>query len=376
MTVSCIIPLYNCLALTQAMLASLRATLPAGLAHEIIFVDDGSTDGTRGWLATLTADTTRERSVSEDCAPPQPVRGADRAAPSDRSPPVRVLLNERNAGFAASCNRGAAAATGEFLAFLNNDLVLLPGWIEPMLALARRPDAALVGNVQRHATTGAVDHTGIFFNRQGKPEHFRSRPLASALFPHSLIPFPLSVRRVAALTGACFVIRRAVWQELGAFDEAFINGCEDIDLCLRAAAAGRRNYVALRSVVRHHVSQSPGRKLRDEQNSYRLTLRWRDAIARHAARAWCDAYLEPHWDEPRNYSDHRLAWRAFLYRLRLLPWLPDDVLAGTHLAIQHEIDRWRTMFPDTASVPGVCHVLRDKLPRNQAWSEPAAPGCL
>ena len=49
MVVSFVIPLYNCLPLTQAMLASLRTSLPAGLEHEIIFVDDGSTDGTRDW---------------------------------------------------------------------------------------------------------------------------------------------------------------------------------------------------------------------------------------------------------------------------------------------------------------------------------------
>src|SRR4051812_854583 len=102
MRISFIVPLYNCLPLTQAMLASLKATLPAALAHEIIFVDDGSTDGTRAWLSSGPA-------------------------------PCRTILNDRNLGFAGACNRGAAAASGEFLFFLNNDLVLLPGWLEPML---------------------------------------------------------------------------------------------------------------------------------------------------------------------------------------------------------------------------------------------------
>ncbi|MES1194676.1 MAG: glycosyltransferase [Opitutus sp.] len=94
--VSFVVPLYNCLGLTQAMLASLQASLPADLALEIIFVDDGSTDGTREWLATL-------------------------------PPDIRVVLNEKNLGYAAANNRGAALARGEFLALLNNDLILAPG---------------------------------------------------------------------------------------------------------------------------------------------------------------------------------------------------------------------------------------------------------
>ncbi|MGH7946367.1 MAG: glycosyltransferase family 2 protein, partial [Opitutaceae bacterium] len=104
MQVSFIIPLYNCLTLTRAMLASLQATLPAGTSHEIILVDDGSTDGTREWLAML------------------------------KGSPFKVLLNERNLGYAASNNRGTGIARGEFLALLNNDLILQPGWLEPMLA--------------------------------------------------------------------------------------------------------------------------------------------------------------------------------------------------------------------------------------------------
>jgi len=147
MQVSFVIPLYNCLPLTQAMVASLQASLPPGLAHEIILVDDGSTDGTREWLATL-------------------------------RPPFQVILHERNLGYAAATNRGAALACGEYLALLNNDLLLAPGWLEPMLAAHRHlgPRAGLVGNIQRQVRTGTVDHCGLQLSLRGKLEHRRTGP--------------------------------------------------------------------------------------------------------------------------------------------------------------------------------------------------------
>lgn len=300
MQVSFIIPLYNCLALTQECLRTLQATLPTGLTHEIIFVDDGSTDGTCEWLTTLSA-------------------------------PCRVILNERNLGFAATCNRGAAVAQGECLFFLNNDLVFLPGWFQPMLSLAQKYYAGLVGNVQLNTTTGAVDHTGLWFNRKGKPEHATRK---------SWLAWLTGEQEVPALTGACFAIRKKIWQQLGAFDEGFVNGSEDVDLCLKARATGLRNYVATRSVVRHHVSQSPGRKLRDEENSRRLLTRWRAVIAKLSARDFCRPCLEVAWEEPRNYPDQLLARDAFLYYCRLLPRPTVRLAAATNAGFAIEFHRW------------------------------------
>src|SRR5882724_4245920 len=137
--VSFIVPLYNCLRLTQAMVASLRGTVPPELAHEIILVDDCSTDGTRAWLATLDA-------------------------------PFRVVLTDRNLGYAGATNRGAAVAMGDFLLLLNNDLVLTPHWLEPMFTACHElgSSAGVIGNVQRDARTGVVDHSGILVNAKGK----------------------------------------------------------------------------------------------------------------------------------------------------------------------------------------------------------------
>lgn len=301
-------PLYNCLALTQATVRGLEATLSPGLGYEIILVDDGSTDGTREWLASLT-------------------------------PPYRVVLNEANLGYGAANNRGAAVAAGKLLALLNNDLVLRPGWFEPLLAAHRSlgSRAGLVGNVQRDARTGAVDHVGIRINHQGKPEHDRRPPS-----PWARLVAP--VRRVPAVTGACVLISADLWRRLGGFDEGYLNGCEDVDLCLRAREEGRINAVALRSVVGHVISASPGRKLRDEANTRRLCLRWRDTLAREGVPAWCRHHLEAHLPEPRDFPDPGLARQAALYLLGVRRTPPAGARVGIQAAMEVELERWRSML--------------------------------
>jgi hypothetical protein len=97
--------------------------------------------------------------------------------------------------------------------------------------------------------------------------------------------------------------------------------------------------------VRHHISASAGRKLRDEQNTARLVQRWRHVIARLSARDWCRHYLSLHEVEPRDYPDVALARDCFLYRCRLLPRPTARILLGVHLAIEAEIERWKKLDP-------------------------------
>jgi O-antigen biosynthesis protein len=307
---SVVTPLFNCLAFTQAMVASLRASIPSRISYEIILVDDGSTDGTREWLAGLGS-------------------------------PFRVLLNERNLGFGASSNRGAAVARGRVLAFLNNDLILAKGWLGPMLWALRLmgPKAGFVGNVQLNAASGTVDHAGIFVNLKGKPEHDRRPP--------SLLRRIVAPRKaVAAATGACLLIRATTWRRLGGFDETYVNGCEDVDACLRARTLGLWNVVALRSRVLHHVSSSPGRKLRDEENTRRLVRRWRHELAVLASREWTWVTFCPVVPEPRDFPDTAEALRMAAYMAHLR-WSPSpSAIAGMGLAIDAELARWEKMFSD------------------------------
>jgi GT2 family glycosyltransferase/glycosyltransferase involved in cell wall biosynthesis len=246
--VSFIIPVFNQLAHTRACLESLKASLWPTLTHEIILIDDGSTDGTRQFLSEL-------------------------------PPPVIVLLNERNLGYAASNNRAARIAQGEFLALLNNDLVLTPGWLQPMLeAFRARPNAGVVGNLQLDASNDAVDHAGVVFRQGGYPLHLRETVAeAQARGPHPVVP---------AVTAACCLVRREWFVRAGGFDEGYRNGFEDSDLCLRAREDGLVNVVATASVVRHHISQSEGRSAFEYRNAERFLARWGERTAA----------LEREWD--------------------------------------------------------------------------------
>lgn len=305
MRVSFIIPLYNCLPLTQAMLASLKETLPAGLAHEIIFVDDGSTDGTRDWLHTLS------------------------------TPHIRVLLNDRNLGYAAANNRAASLATGDILVLLNNDLILTPRWLEPMLAahtsLGTR--AGIIGNVQRSIRTGEIDHTGIVINAKGKPTHDRE-----------LSPFASAIRCAPAVTGACLLIARTSWLHLGGFDTAFMNGGEDVDICFRAARLGMGTAVAQRSVIWHHVSSSAGRKLRDEQNSRLLAARWRSEFTRFASQAACREYLTRDFSAATAFAAPLDALKAGLHAAGFISRPP--VVALRRISDSFDLDqsRWEKIL--------------------------------
>jgi GT2 family glycosyltransferase len=246
--VSFVVPLFNHVEHSEAMLVSLQANLPPDLAHEIILVDDGSSDSTREWLRTL--DRTR----------------------------VQVVLNPANLGFARANHAGVALATGDVLALVNNDLILSAGWLKPMLAVLQNPQlgAGVVGNVQTQVADAALDHAGVNVTPLGQVDHVRVLPASGV--DHA---------RVFAVTGACCLIRRDVFESVGGFDEAFVNGGEDIDLCLKVKAKGLHVYMAYQSVVQHHVSLSRDRtNLQNEVNSRLLYQKWRPQLKQELARVW------------------------------------------------------------------------------------------
>ncbi len=284
--VSIIIAVHNRLDLTRLCLATLASTL-RDLPHEVIIVDDLSTDGTRDYLRNL-------------------------------PPPHRIFLNEQRGNFSINNNRAAHAARADVLCFLNNDTELTRGWLPPMLAaLQARSDAGLIGNQQKLPRNGRFDHAGVVFAPWLTPTHFGQgwRRLPAALHT-GITPW-------SAVTAACVVTHRDTFFAAGGFEEAYVNGAEDMDLCLKMHRQGRRHYVANESIIWHHKGASPGRKKFNDTNLARFKKIWGDYLranfTERDAPLFAQTYLHKALRQPWNANGHKTL-ACLLIRAGLRQW--------------------------------------------------------
>jgi Flp pilus assembly protein TadD len=151
---------------------------------------------------------------------------------------------------------------------LNNDTIPLQGWLNALVADAdAHPEAGMVGSKLLFAD-GTIQHAGVVFDRQDLLPYHIYRGLAADL------PAVNQRREFQVVTGACMLVRRDVFQDLGGFDEEYRNGFEDVDLCLKAGAKGHAVIYQPRSVLYHLESQTAGRKTHDQANISRFLSRW------------------------------------------------------------------------------------------------------
>jgi GT2 family glycosyltransferase len=163
------------------------------------------------------------------------------------APRARLLVQERNLGFAAGCNAGAGVAGGDLLVFLNPDAVVADGFADAIRQPMDRGWDAWMGVVTAgdalNTTGGVVHFTGIAWSGQA------GEPLAAA---------PAAAREVAFASGACLAVPRERWSDLGGFAPEFFMYCEDVDLSLRAWLWGGRVGVEPAARVDHDYTFAKG----------------------------------------------------------------------------------------------------------------------
>ena len=234
----------DCREETAGYLASLRKYGPE-IAYNLVIVDDGSEDSTRDYLRS-----------------------------SSRRHGFKLLHNDESRGFAFANNRGTASVTSEWLLFMNNDLVLTKDWFAPFKQViegkASLAEPGCIGNVQLDPRTDNIDHAGVSF-ASGVPRHFLQ---GENEFPKRRFS------EFLAVTGACFMIRRDLFLEVGGFDESYRTGFEDIDLCLRLRMLGFRHYMANQSRIYHKRGSSSERNEHQAHNSKVFYGRWGKLITR------------------------------------------------------------------------------------------------
>lgn len=167
--------------------------------------------------------------------------------------PVRRLPFPGPFNFARANNQGAAAATGELLVFLNNDTEIISAdWLEHLAYNAEQPDVGAAGALLAYDDQ-TVQHAGVALGMRGTADHVMRRfPIDVDGYAGSLV----CAREVSAVTGACLMIRKTLFEELGGFNPHFFTAYQDVDLCLRLRARGLRIICTPRALLLHHESIS------------------------------------------------------------------------------------------------------------------------
>lgn len=206
--ISIIIPTKAQAGLLRRCVQSLLSLTASGYSNfEVIIVDTGSTDR----------------------------RALDYYAELGGAPRVRMLRFDAPFNYSAVNNFGVQHATGAHLLFLNNDIEAIEaGWLEEMLRWSQRPEIGAVGAKLLYPE-GTIQHAGIVI---GMGHVFAGAPEDRA--DSSLWGGPNAYRNVSAVTGACMMMRRDVFDQMGGFNEDYALAFSDVELCLRITQKGYR----------------------------------------------------------------------------------------------------------------------------------------
>ncbi len=230
--VSIVVPVYNEYRVTMRCLKSILEN-SEGCSYELIIADDCSSDLT--------------------------------ASMADRVANLSIVCGETNRGFLANCNAAAATARGDYILFLNNDTVVCPNWLEPLLDTMLLDDTVGIvgskllfpdGRLQEAGAIMWCDASAWNFGRMDDPEK----------------PEYNYRKEVDYISGAALMIRAGLWRQLGGFDQRYLPAYyEDADIAFEARKAGYKVVYQPLSRVFHFEGVSNGTDLGSGIKKYQVT---------------------------------------------------------------------------------------------------------
>lgn len=215
------------------------------------------------------------------------------------NPAIRVITYEGEFNYSRINNLGVAQAKGEYVLLLNNDTaVITPDWIEELLMYAQRSDVGAVG-AKLYYEDRTIQHAGVVLglgaHRTAGHSHYRVSSQNLGYMGRLCY-----AQNVMAVTGACLMMQKALYEELGGLDETFAVALNDVDLCIRAWKAGRVNVFTPFAELYHYESASRGTDLegtnaeRYEKESALFRERWKELLEQG------DPYYNPNFSLDRS----------------------------------------------------------------------------
>ena len=219
---------------------------------------EAASEASRAYLASTGAELSV--TVVDNASEPEERAELERLRPEG----AELILSETNLGFGAGANRALRDGDSEFVCVSNADVIPDPDAIATLARFCdEHPDCGMVGP--------AFAEESAYHAKLPTPAALTLRPLIGG-FAHKWVdsPAPGTTIEVEQPAGACFLMRRSVWEQLGGFDEGFFLWYEDVDLAHRLQRAGLRNFVCGSAQVRHLQGLSTRALSRSDHQAARL----------------------------------------------------------------------------------------------------------
>lgn len=182
--------------------------------------------------------------------------------------PLQVVTWESGGifNYSAINNYGAQFAKGEYLVLLNNDIeILTEGWLEEMLGTCQRPEVAIVG-ARLYYPDDSIQHAGIVVGIGGHARGAASNMLVGTRRIHDGYLHKAGIQlNYSAVTAACLMMKKAVFDEVGGFTEKLTVAFNDVELCLKARKAGYQIVYDPYVEAYHYESKSRGQEDSEEK---------------------------------------------------------------------------------------------------------------
>lgn len=224
--ISVIIPSKDNAVVLKKCLDTLKKTA-ADISYEVLLVDNGSGEAVKKKIEEMTAD----------------------------APDILYIYEPMEFNFSKMCNLGAERAEGSLLLFLNDDIEAThTGWLSDMAKLAERPHVGAVGCKLLYPDTDKIQHAGITNLPMGPVHKLQFLRDNKCYYDNR----NRGIRNVSAVTAACLMVRREVFEEAGGFCESMQVAFNDVDFCFTLLEKGYYNAVCNHIHLLHHESMSRG----------------------------------------------------------------------------------------------------------------------